>query len=130
MFIAQRTQARRAQQEEPAGRRFQPQPAGGENPQEMAAREEQYVPGDRSRTAEDAVGPCAHLVGRFTSRAAVTKQLPIRASRMDLGRAATFILAVVPFEQIAIDAGCGSEAGHFTGPARTLQGAGKNLDEI
>ena len=48
MFIAQGTQARRAQQEILAGPRFEPEPAGGEHPQEMPARKQQHVPLDRA----------------------------------------------------------------------------------
>src|SRR6516165_3494592 len=95
----------------------------------MPARKKQHVPLYGMQPADNAISPRAHLVRRFTSGAAVAEQLPIRAFRTDLGCAATFILAVVPFEQIAIDVGCGAEAGQLTGPARALQGAGKNLDE-
>jgi hypothetical protein len=48
---------------------------------------------------------------------------------MDLGRASTFILAVVPFEQIVIDFDCGAEAGQLTCPPCALQGTGKHLGE-
>ena len=96
----------------------------------MPAGKKQHVSVYGMHPADNLISPRAHLVGRFTSGAAVAEQLPIRAYRMDLGRAATFILAVVPFEQIAIDVGCGAEAGQLTGPARTLQGTGKHPDGI
>lgn len=62
MFIAQRTQARRAQQEEPAGRRFEPEPAGGEHSQEMTARKEQRVPFYGTHPPDNAIGSRPHLV--------------------------------------------------------------------
>ena len=43
VFIAQRTEACGAQQEVPAIRRVQTDPAGGEHPQEMPARKNQHV---------------------------------------------------------------------------------------
>src|SRR6516162_3604440 len=51
----------------------------------------------------------AHLVGRFTSRTTVAEQLPGGTLGMNLGCAKTLILAVVPFEQVAIDVGCDVE---------------------
>src|SRR5436309_7579774 len=47
--------------------------------------------------------------------------------RMNLDRAETFVLAVVPFDQIVIDFGCGAEAGQFAGASGTLQGTRENL---
>jgi hypothetical protein len=96
----------------------------------MTARKKQHVSFYSTHPADNEISPRAHLVGRFASGAPVSEQLPIRSFRMDFGRAATFILAVVPFEQIAIYIGCGAEAGQLTGPSCALQGTGKNLGEI
>jgi hypothetical protein len=87
VFIAQRAQARGAQQEVPAARRVETEPAGGEHPQEMPARKNQHVAFDRAHPAHDAVGPRAYLARRLSSGAAVTEELPVRALRMDLSRA-------------------------------------------
>ena len=130
MLIAQCAQARGAQQEVSSGRWFQPQPAGGEHPQEMAAGKKQHVALEGSHPAQHAVSPRAYLVRRFTSGATVAEQLPIRALSIDLGRASALVLAVVPFDQIAIHFGDGPEAGQLTGPCRALQGARKHLREI
>ena len=46
---------------------------------------------------------------------------------MNLDRAETFVLAVVPFDQIPIHFGCGAEAGQFTGASGTPQGPRENL---
>src|SRR4029453_9782397 len=45
MFIGQRTQARRAQQEVSTARRLDPEPASTERAQKMAAGKKQHVPG-------------------------------------------------------------------------------------
>src|SRR5271169_1935890 len=103
MLIAQRAEARSAQQEVPATRRVETEPAGREYPQEMPARKNQYVAFDRAHPAHDAIGPRADLAWRLSSGAAVTEELPVRALRMDLSRAAALILAVIPFDQIGID---------------------------
>jgi hypothetical protein len=49
---------------------------------------------------------------------------------MDLGSAASLILAVVPLKQITIYFGDGAETSQFTGPYRTLQGTRKHLPKI
>src|SRR5206468_2755895 len=46
---------------------------------------------------------------------------------MNLHRSETFVLAVVPFDQIAIDFGCRPEAGQFAGPSGALQGTREDL---
>src|SRR5207237_3805176 len=69
-------------------------------------------------------------VRRFTSGATVAEQVPVRALSVDLGRAETLILAVVPLQQIAINFGYCPEAGQLTGPCRAQQGARKHLREI
>src|SRR6516162_9584841 len=109
VFIAQRAQARGAQQEVPAARRVETEPAGGEHPQEMPARENQYLALDRAHPAHEAVGACADLIWRLSSRATVAEQLPVRALCVDLSRAAALILAVVPFDQVGLDFGHGAK---------------------
>jgi hypothetical protein len=69
----------------------------------------------------------ARGVKRRRSRAAVAEQLPVRALRVDLGRAAALILAVVPFDQIGVDFGHGTKAGQIAGADRALQGTGEDL---
>ena len=100
VFIAQRAEARGAQQEVSARRRVETEPAGGEHPQEMAARKKQHVAVDGAHPAQDAIGAGADLVRRLASRTAVAEQLPIRALRVDLGRAKPLILAVDPFDKV------------------------------
>ena len=49
--------------------------------------------------------------------------------RMNLHRSETFVIAVVPFDQVAIDFGCGPEAGQFAGASGALQGTREDLHE-
>src|SRR5438093_13678416 len=48
---------------------------------------------------------------------------------MNLRRSETFIFAIVPFDQVAIDFGCVSEASHFAGASGALQGTREDLRE-
>src|SRR5437879_3016867 len=48
---------------------------------------------------------------------------------MNLHRSETFVLAVVPFDQITINFGSGPEAGQFTGTSCALQWACEDLRE-
>ena len=105
VLIAQRAQARSAQQQVSAARRVEAEPAGGEHPQEMPARKNQHVAFNGSDSAHYAVGARADLVGQFSSRTAFAEQLPVRALRVDFSRAAILILAVVPFDQVGVDFG-------------------------
>src|SRR5271169_973314 len=130
VLVAQCAQARSAQQEVPAARRVETEPAGGEHPQEMPARKNQHVAFDRAHPAHDAVGPRAYLARRLSSGAAVTEELPVRALRMDLSRAAALVLAVIPFDQVGVDFGRGAKAGQFASPRRALQGTGVDLCKL
>src|SRR5947208_2545114 len=84
VFVAQRSQARWAQQEVSTDHGIEPEPPRGEYSQEMPARKKQHMTPDRAHTFDRAVGPPANLVGRFPSGAAIAKQLPIRALLLDV----------------------------------------------
>jgi hypothetical protein len=130
MFITQRTHAGRAQQEVSSGPRLKPHPSGGEHPQEVAARKKEHSRSGGSHPGQYEVSPHAHLVRRFTARATVAEQLPLRSRSKDLVCAETLVLTVVPFDQIAIDFGNCPEPGQLTCPYRALQWARKHLPEI
>src|SRR6516164_1398629 len=105
VLVPQSAEARSAQQEVPATRRVETEPASGEYPQEMPARKNQHVAFDCAHSAHNAVGPRANLARRLSSWAAVTEELPVRTLCMDFSRAAAFILAIVPLDQVGIDLG-------------------------
>ena len=79
MFITHGADASRAQEEVPAGSRFEAEPSRCKHTQEMPARKEQHVPLDGPHSAHHAVGPYTNLFGGFSSRTTVPEQLPVGA---------------------------------------------------
>jgi hypothetical protein len=130
MFIAELAEARGAQQEVTTGRCFETQPARGKHSQKVGAREYSQVSLESPRSADDPVGSDAHLIRGFSAWATVAEQLPIRALHVDLGGAATFILAIIPFGQIGIDLGDIAKAGEFGSPLRALRRTGQYLSQV
>ncbi len=96
----------------------------------MAARKKQYIRAECAHPSHHRVSPRRHLFRRFAAGAAVTEQLPIRALGMDLGRGQTLILAVIPFDEIAIDLRDVPKSREFAGATRALQRARKHPGEI
>src|SRR6267143_2862928 len=129
VFIAKHTQARGTQHDVAPAPRSESEPADGEYPQEMPTRKKQHVPLDTSHPIHHPVCPGGYLIRRFAARAAVTEQLPFRALSMDLGGATPLVLAIVPFEEVAIDFRRGPEAGQVACLGCTLQRTGQHLDE-
>src|SRR5437867_8467606 len=110
VLVAERGEARRAQQQISPGRGLEPEPAGAQHPQEMPAREEQDVSPRFPHAAHHAVGPGADLVWRLAARAAVAEELPVGTLGVNLGAGASLILPVVPFDQILVDLGSRPES--------------------
>jgi hypothetical protein len=94
-------------------------PAAGSRPGQRAARTRRKCPLEKINTSSGiartrgyyAIRAGGHMAGRFATRAAVAKELPPRTLLVDLGRAPSLIIAVVPFEQITIDNAHFPEAG-------------------
>src|SRR5262249_33114123 len=118
MLVPHRTEAGRAQEEIPARRRLEPEPARGEHSEEVSAREEKHVALDGPHPPDHAVGSRPDLIRRLASRAAVAEQLPVATLRVDLGAGTTFIGAVVPFREVGLDFRGGPEARELTRPHR------------
>src|SRR5271165_1398492 len=86
-LVADRTQARRSQQEIlPPIARIQGKPASGKDTEKMAARKDQYVPRDCAEAFDHAICPRADLWRRFASRTAILEQFPVRTILMNLRR--------------------------------------------
>src|SRR5262245_30887099 len=85
VFVAQRTQARGAQQEVSTERDIESEPTSSEYAQEMPAGEQQHVTFDRAHAFDRAIRSCADLGRRFAFGAAIAKQLPLRALLVDVG---------------------------------------------
>src|SRR5260370_22646693 len=110
MFVPHRTETGRSKHEVPARPRVEPEPARGQHSEKVSARKEQDLPFDRPHPAYHPVGPCSDLIRRLPSRAAVAEQLPVRTLGANVSAGATFIRAVVPFEEIRLDFGHAAEA--------------------
>src|SRR5262249_1595024 len=96
VFVAQGAQTGGAEHEGPGlGRQLKAEPADGQHAKEVAAGEQQHVALDRAQTAHGAVSPRGNLGRRFPPRAAVAKQLPVRALGAYLGCAPALIRTVV-----------------------------------
>src|SRR5437870_9673353 len=120
VFVAQRTQARCAQQEVSTERGIEPEPTSGEYSQEMRAGKNQHVAFDSAHPFHNSV--CAHsnFVRRFPTRAAIAKELPIRTLLVNISAEAALIVAVVPFEQVPINFSHRSKTSQLAGPGGTL----------
>ena len=79
----------------------------------MPARKQQNVAGDVANALDDAVGPDANLIRCFSSRTTVPKQVPIGALLVNLLCTTSFILTVIPFQQITVSLHIASEAGRL-----------------
>src|SRR5580765_1770618 len=127
MFVPKDTYAGRVQNHKLPEGRLEPKPADSQHSQNMPARKNQHIALDPTHATRDTLGPRSNLLRRFSIRAAVMEQLPVGVLRTNLRGSQTFELAVVPFDQIVIHFGDGSEAGEFAGASRTLQRTGENL---
>src|SRR5215216_528133 len=130
MFVAERAHACYVEHEKPCGSRLEAQPTRSEHTQEMSARKNQYIGVERADTRNNTIGTRANLFRRFSVRATIAKQFPIRSCGVDLCRSQTFVVAVVPFDQITIDFSYGSKARQFTSSKSALQWAGQDSREI
>jgi len=61
MFVTEDAQAGRDEQKKPASRRFEPQPASGEHPQEMPAGKQQHITVNSADALDHAIRPRANL---------------------------------------------------------------------
>src|SRR4029078_13262120 len=93
----------------------------------MPARKEQRMACRRADAADDPIRTFAHLLRRFPAGAAVAEKFPIGPLRTKLSPTASFVLSIVPFDQVFINVSDWFEAGQFTGPGRTLQRTGQHL---
>src|SRR5262245_26494037 len=95
----------------------------------MPARKQEHIAVDLTQALDHRVGPRRHLIRRFAAGAAMDEKVPVRTLLTDLGRAQTFVLAVIPFEQIRIELGDVLVSGERAGAGSTLQWARVDLDE-
>ena len=80
-------------------------------------------PVDGAHARDHAIRARADLLRRLAARTAVAEELPVRALRVDLGRGAPLVVAVVPLDEVGVDVGAVAEARQLAGSARALQRA-------
>ena len=102
VLVAERAQARGAEQEVASAGRGQPQPARAEHAQDVTAREQEHVTARRAHARDHPVGARAGVRRRLAVRAAVAKELPTGPSLQDLGRSLALVVAVVPFDEVGL----------------------------
>src|SRR5437667_133193 len=95
----------------------------------MSARKNQHIAFDGAHAIDNAIGTGSNLFGRFSVRAAVTEQLPVRSLRVNLRCAETFVITIVPLDQITIDLSYGAEACQLTSSRGALQRARQHFCE-
>ena len=95
----------------------------------MPTCEKQNVVRDRAHSVDDPVGAYANLLGAFSSRAPVAKQIPVRSLRTNVRTSTAFVVAVAPLNQVGIDLGYQTKPCQFACLARALQRAGEYLCE-
>src|SRR5437867_10264521 len=93
----------------------------------MAAREKQNVSGHLAHSLHYAICSRSNLFWHFAARAAVAEQLPVRTFSKDVNRAATFVLAIVPFDQVRVNFSNRSESSQLARSHSTAQRAGEYL---
>src|SRR5262245_7183785 len=129
VFIAKCTYARSLQHEKSPNAGLQAEPGSGEDSQKVAARENEDVTFESAHPADRAIGPRADLLRRFSVGTAVTKQFPVRIAYMYFRRSKSFVITVVPFNQIRICFGLCTEPGQFARARRTPQRARETFRE-
>src|SRR5437660_9718597 len=95
----------------------------------MSAEKNYHIPFDRAYPTDNTIGSRTDLLWRFPVGATVAKQLPAGPLRTNLRRSKTFVIAIVPFDQIAIALCYCAESGQFTGPNGALQRTRENPGE-
>ena len=120
VLVAEDAEAGGAEHEVSAASRFKPEPAGGEDPQDVCTRKYQDVAPDGANALDYPVGPRPRLVRSFASRSAVAEQEPTRSFGEDIGGTAALVLAIIPFGQVEIDFRQTAEPRQVGGPPRAL----------
>src|SRR5215471_10088368 len=89
----------------------------------MPARKEQRVAIERPHPGDDAIGARAYSCRGLAAGTPIPEQLPVRAFAANLLCGSTFVVAVVPLEQITVDFRGGAKARQLAGPRGTLERA-------
>ena len=63
--------------------------------------------------ADHAVGPGGNMLRRFSSRATIAEELPVRTFCADLSPGSALLFPIVPLDQVTIDFGNRPNPGQF-----------------
>ncbi len=77
----------------------------------MTVGEEEDIAGGGAQFCDDAIGAGTDVGGGFAVGGAVAEDFPAGASLVNLGGGLAFVIAVVPFDEVGVGLGDGSEAG-------------------
>lgn len=125
VLMAEYAQGGRVQGEVPAAVRGQPEPARGEDAQDVSVSEERDVAGDLDRAGDDAVGGRAHLLCRLAAARRRGPEVPARGLAAYLGSGSPLVRTVVPLHQVRL----GSSERRVAREAAGLSGAGERARE-
>ena len=106
--------------------RRKPDPAHGENPQDLAMAEEERGAALCANATDDTVRARAHGVERLAARAAVAGEAPTGALNLDLGSSSAFLGAVDPLHQIIVGLDASMRHRKLGRAAGALQGTREN----
>ena len=129
MLVTQNTETGGAQQQVLSETGVLAEPAGGEDPQKVAAGKDQHIALDTAQTVDHSIRSITDLSQRLAAGAAITKKLPSGSGLLNLGCPQTFVISVVPFDQVRIHFRDCFEARKFAGQVCSFQSASQYLSE-
>ena len=101
-------------------------PTRGQDASEVAMGEERDISSQRPKAKNEPISASGDLRGRFTVRAAVAEEIPVRSRLQNVRGELTFVVAIVPLRQVRFDFGRGSQPGQFTRSSGALPRAGQH----
>ena len=100
VLVAEHADGRRVEGEEAARVRFEPEPAGREDAQQVAVREHEQVAGRLLRFGDDPVGAGRDLLDRLAAGDRAVPDRPVRVLSPDLAGGDSLVFAVVPLTEV------------------------------
>ena len=96
----------------------QSDPSCAQDTPELAVREQRHVSFEVSQPTDQAVRSSRDLLGRFTVRASILKDVPVWTFLANVCWALSFIVAVVPLDSVGVDLGGSTQSRMLAGSAR------------
>ena len=78
---------------------------------------------------DEAIGAAGDILGCFTARTAVSKNVPARTLPFDVGGASALVLAIVPLGEVGLGNGVWPKTGKLAGSPGALARAGQHMSE-